>query len=211
MNKLIIPYEWKVFLFGMMLAWKSGIWKMLAERLQITFEDLDDFLVQHLNIKDIWEYISTKLEEYRKAGNNEEECERKAWADFHKVENDCLKILLWTDESLLLSGWGRTAMSGENRLLINDTKWLIKINLEVDFDEQIRRAESLNPEQLLNRPALQWKTPDELKKIFRDMQLDRRWLYSHFWGWNTFNTWWKFSDVVEEIVELITEIQSETH
>jgi len=181
-----------------MLAWKSYIWKWLAQKLWINFEDLDDFLVKHLWVADITEFISTKIEEYSK-WNSPKESNTKAWNDFHWVENDCLKILLARNENMLLAGGWRTVMYEPNRELIKNTKWLVRCYLKVGLEEQIRRAMSQTPEQLINRPALQWLDESEIVTMFTWMQEDRAGIYQDFSEWRSYDTRWKFDDVIEEM------------
>ena len=188
-------YNWNILTYGMMLAWKSKIGELLAAKLNIEFKDLDDFLVEYLWVKDIWEFISDMTKEKWDSS--------QAWEEFWKVENKCLKILLWDDTHKLIAAWGRTIMYPPNRQLVRETQWLVRYYLEVDYDEQVRRAKIQTSEQLKNRPALQGLSDPQIDTMFERMQHDRSKIYTDFAEWNIYNTWWKFDFVVRKIYEHI--------
>lgn len=205
MHKLTTPYNWSILTYGMMLAGKSYIGKKLAQKLKIDFEDLDEYLVKYLWVRDISEYINTKIEEHLKKNGDENKALAwvQAWHDFHTVENECLQILLWDEKNRVIAPGGKTIMHQPNRSLIANTKWLIRYYLQVDLDEQIRRAKSLKPAQLKNRPALENLSWEQIDTFFTWMQAERSKMYEWFSWWNIINTGWEFDlfdDVVEKIV-----------
>lgn len=201
MNTHTTPYNWNILTYGMMLAGKSYIGKKLAEKLWINFEDLDDYLVKYLWVADIWEYISDRA---RKHGWDS----IHAWKDFWDVENKCLQILFERDDNKLIAAWWKTVMYEPNRKLIRSTQGLVRYYLEVDYDEQVRRAKEQTPKQLVNRPALQHLSGQEIENFFSWMQLERSEIYRGFSDENVFNTWGSFDDIVDAIIEDIHKKQS---
>lgn len=188
-------YDQNVALYGMMLAGKSTVGRKLSERLWLGFVDLDDFVVDHLWVESISEFIAERTAYH---GGWE-----RAWDDFAWVERECIQEITSADEKRVIALGGRTVFPEENRRLITETQGLIRYYLELDFRDQYERWKKLNPEELANRP--QCRTAIEegtLQEFFAGMQKDRRAIYEEFSDWNIIHVGGrKVSVIVDELLD----------
>jgi len=200
MNKLE-THPWIIIPYGLMLAGKSKIWELLALQYGVPFYDVDDALVERLTVESITAFIEERKEFHWWDAE-------KAWKDFSVEEHITLKEILKNNEGSVIAPGGRLIMNPKNRELIESTQWAVKCYLEVDLEEQVRRALTLTSKQLEHRPALQDKNEIELRNFFTGMQTDRVPTYTNFAPrWMTFNTWWEGSDFWEVVMEICSKIR----
>lgn len=108
----------KIVLIGYMASGKSTIGQILAQKLDISFIDLDDFIAEKENL-DISELFKTKGEIY-----------------FRKKESYYLKELLRKEEQFVLALGGGTPCYGNNMEIINQlgTSFYLKSTLQNTFN-----------------------------------------------------------------------------
>jgi len=112
-----------VVLIGYMASGKSTLGKILADRLNFKFIDLDDFIEskERCSINDIFK--------------------QKGEIYFRKIETNYLKELLETDNKLILSLGGGTPCYGNNLELIQNSQGTKSIYLKASIPVLIERLE----------------------------------------------------------------------
>lgn len=130
MDKLVKP----IFLVGPMGAGKSTIGRLLAQALQGSFIDHDDYIIEqaHMSIPQIFERYG---EPY-----------------FRNFEHECLQTLLTQQHHSsgpqVIAGGGGIAQRADNRALITEHSICIYLHLDVEGQYQRVKGDS-------NRPMIQ--------------------------------------------------------
>lgn len=137
-----------IYLVGFMGTGKSTVGRLLADKLNYEFVDLDDYIVDfsQMTIKEIFK--------------------EKGEKSFRAIETQCLRDLSGR-ENLVVSCGGGVPLSLENREILNQSGKVIW--LDADGDEIVRRVTLNN-----NRPLVNGKSPAEIKQL----QLDREPIYN---------------------------------
>lgn len=138
----------KLFLTGYMGSGKSTLGKVIANQLQYSFIDLDDFIEQECNM--------TISEIFAQQGE----------IAFRSIENNALKKLLLKDNIVVACGGG-TPCFYNNMDLMKDNGLTVYIKLSADA-----LAERLKSEKS-QRPLIAQKTDEELND-FITQQLEKR-------------------------------------
>lgn len=118
----------KIVLLGYMASGKSAVGKILAERLNILFIDLDSFIEEREQLS-ISEIFSKKGEIY-----------------FRKKEGDYLQELIDLNESAVISLGGGTPCYGNNLEIIENksTSFYLKASIDTIF-ERLKNETSQRP------------------------------------------------------------------
>lgn len=128
-------------------SWKSTIWKLLSEKLNKTFVDLDKYIESKLNLK-LRKYIQDN-----------------SWEDFRKLENEYLNEIFENNSNFILSLWWWTITFEENRKILKTEKNIL-VYLYSDINEIISRI-CEDEANWNNRTSLTWKNVlDEITNIY---------------------------------------------
>ncbi|WP_284653398.1 shikimate kinase [Flavobacterium terrisoli] len=145
----------KIILVGYMAVGKTTIGKILAEKLQMKWLDLDKIIESEAKLS-VPEIFKQKGEIY-----------------FRKQEHTALKKLLDNGESLIISTGGGTPCYSNNHLLLNGDKVksiYLKASIEVLFD----RLKNNDGE----RPLVANQSEVELKEFIAKNLFDRSYYYN---------------------------------
>lgn len=147
----------KIFLTGYMGSGKSAVGKMLAEKKQIDYLDLDQ-------------------EISRKAGRSIREIfDISGEIFFRRMESETLGSLINRQEDLVVSLGGGTPCYGKNLEHIKNDQQAVLVYLKTGLKELTKR---LHQEQQ-QRPLLaHLKTPDELEDFVRKHLFERTYYYN---------------------------------
>ena len=136
-----------MILFWMRWTWKSTIWKIISERLNYKFVDLDKFMNQ--KVWDINDYI-----------------QEKGWDAFRDLEHESLNEVLKLDGNYVISLWWWTIIFPRNVEQINKLDDKILIFLETKLENIAKRIEK-DEKNNKKRASLTWKSVlDELKEVY---------------------------------------------
>lgn len=118
----------KIVLLGYMASGKSAVGKILSERLNIQFIDLDNFIEEKEQLP-ITQIFENKGEIY-----------------FRKKEGDYLQELLNSNENLVISLGGGTPCYGNNMNFIENksTSFYLKASIDTIFD-RLKKETSQRP------------------------------------------------------------------
>lgn len=136
-----------IIIYWMRWSWKSTIWKLLSEKLNKTFIDLDKYIESKLNLK-LRKYIQDN-----------------SWEDFRKLENKYLNEIFENNSDFILSLWWWTITFEENRKILKTEKNIL-VYLYSDINEIISRI-CEDEANWNNRTSLTWKNVlDEITNIY---------------------------------------------
>jgi shikimate kinase len=169
----------KIILVGYMAVGKSTIGKMLAEKKQMKWLDLDKIIEKKakLAIKDIFK--------------------EKGEIYFRKQEHLELKALIESDENLVISTGGGTPCYANNHLLLNGNN-VVSIYLSAPIESLFERLKNNEGE----RPMVANQSEEELKEFIAKNLFDRSYYYNQ--ATYKVNTAGKTPEViVDEIVALL--------
>lgn len=169
----------KIVLVGYMAVGKSTIGKLLAEKVQMNWLDLDKIIEKKtkLSVKNIFK---DKGEIY-----------------FRKLEHQELKSLVESDESFVLSTGGGTPCYANNHLLLNGDN-VVSIYLNASIEELFERLKNNNSD----RPLVANQSEEELKEFIAKNLFDRSFYYNQAtYKVNTGNK--TPDDIVAEIIALL--------
>lgn len=167
-----------IILYGMRWTWKSTLWKLLAQRLNKDFIDLDKYIIER--IWDITEFV-----------------EKNSWDDFRDMEHKYLKEVLENHFDIVISLWGWTIIFERNSCLIlkNNSK-LIYINSSL---ENISKRIEDDEVAWNKRTSLTWKSLlEELSEVY-DKRKD---IYEKFYDFKVDNNG-DMEKTLEEVLEKI--------
>ena len=143
----------KIVLLGYMASGKSAVGRCLAEKLDLQFVDLDDFIEEGEQMS-ISKIFSEKGEIY-----------------FRKKEGEYLEILLKKEKNLLISSGGGTPCYGNNLNLINNKAISIYLNASIQtIFERLKNETS-------QRPLVSTIGTDNLKEYIAKHLFERRDFY----------------------------------
>lgn len=145
----------KIILVGYMAVGKSTIGKMLAEKRQIKWLDLDK-IIEETNKMSVAAIFKEKGEIF-----------------FRRQEHQELKALLESEESLIISTGGGTPCYANNHLLLTG-KNVVSIYLKASIEELFERLKSNSGE----RPLVAHQTEEELKEFIAKNLFDRSYFYN---------------------------------
>jgi shikimate kinase len=145
----------KIILVGYMAVGKSTIGKMLAEKRQIKWLDLDK-IIEETNNMSVAAIFKEKGEIF-----------------FRKQEHLELKALIESEESLIISTGGGTPCYANNHLLLNG-KNVVSIYLKASIDELFERLKNNKD----TRPLVANQTAEELKEFIAKNLFDRSYFYN---------------------------------
>lgn len=144
-----------IVVIGYMVSGKSSIGKKLAQKLNIPFIDLDDYITdkEHMNIAEIFD---NKGEIY-----------------FRKIEMKYLLELLEIKSNFVLAVGGGTPCYGNNINIINDkaTSFYLKASLLTIYDRLSQ------PKNKNKRPLVSSLTHGDLKEFIAKHLFERRSFY----------------------------------
>jgi shikimate kinase len=145
----------KVVLIGYMGSGKSFIGQLLSEKLATKFIDLDQFIEEEEknSIKKIFE---TNGEIY-----------------FRKIEHECFKDLMTTDQSFVLSTGGGTPCYADNHKLLSGENIIsiyLKTSIEILYQRLILEKDL--------RPLINNKPENELKEFIAKQLFERSYFYN---------------------------------
>lgn len=145
----------KLILLGYMASGKTTIGKILAEKLQISFIDLDDYISEKENLS-VSELFNTKGEIY-----------------FRKKETLFLEELLKKDEHFVLALGGGTPCYGKNMEIVNEfgTSFYLKSSLQNTFNT-LSKAENKQ-----TRPLISEISNENLKEFIAKHLFERNTFY----------------------------------
>ncbi len=169
----------KIILVGYMAVGKSTIGKIVAEKMQMKWLDLDKVIEKNANLS-VAGIFEAKGEIY-----------------FRKQEHIELKKLIESDENLVISTGGGTPCYSNNHLLLNGNN-VVSIYLGASIDELFDRLKNNNGE----RPLVANQSEEQLKEFIAKNLFDR----SYYYNQATFkiNTGNKTPEVIaDEIIALL--------
>lgn len=169
----------KLILLGYMGSGKSTIAKLISNKLQLSYKDLDLCMEEQeqMSVSAIFE---TKGEIY-----------------FRKKEHLVFKELMASEESFVLSLGGGTPCYANNHLLLNGDG-IISIYLKTSLEDLYHRLKSEKD----TRPLLFHKSPEELKEFIAQHLFERSFYYNQ--AMFTLNTDGKSpQEIVAEIQNLL--------
>jgi shikimate kinase len=147
----------KVVLMGYMGSGKSTIGKLLANTLNYTLIDLDDYIIAREKI-DIPEIFKTKGEIY-----------------FRKKEHECLKEIMQLRENLIVSLGGGTPCYGANMNLIVNSEDAASFYLKASIDTLAKRLFEVKA----NRPLISHlESIENLKEYIGKHLFERAYYYN---------------------------------
>lgn len=144
----------KIVLVGYMAVGKSTIGKILAEKLQVTFLDLDESIERSEDLS-INEIFAKHGEIY-----------------FRKKEHLELKKWITAPNSMVIATGGGTPCYANNHLLLNGTgitSFFLKASIPVLYERLLSEGD--------NRPLVSGKSEDELKEFIAKNLFDRSYFY----------------------------------
>jgi len=139
----------RIFIIGYMGAGKSTVGKKLANKLDVTFVDLDDaFEAKYrYSIPSFFDHFGE--EKYR------------------EFENECLKEIITDHEKAVISTGGGTACFNDNISLMNDEGTTVYIKMHPkSLAERLNRARRL-------RPVVRDIQNDDMQKFVEEQLLER--------------------------------------
>ena len=135
----------RIFLIGFMASGKSSVGKKLANKLELPFIDLDDYIEK--------KYQTTiRLLMYEKGQDT-----------FREIERDCLREIIKENENIVLSTGGGTPCYFDNLQKMKEAGETIY--LEVDIPTLVDRL--MNSKK--DRPLIWGKTRDDLTVYAKDL------------------------------------------
>ncbi len=145
----------KIILVGYMAVGKSTIGKILAEKKQLKWVDLDEIIENNakLSVADIFK--------------------EKGEIYFRKQEHLEFKKLLNSKESLVISTGGGTPCYADNHLLLNGDN-VVSVYLSATIEELYNRLKNNAAE----RPLLANKSEEELKEFIAKKMFERSYYYN---------------------------------
>lgn len=145
----------KIILLGYMGSGKSTIAKLLAEKINIPFKDLDEIIEieENLSIKNIFE--------------------QKGELYFRKIEHAALKKLTASAESFVLSLGGGTPCYSHNHRLI-EGKGIVSIYLKASVEELYQRLSNEKD----TRPLIAFLNNAERKEFIAKHVFERSFFYN---------------------------------
>ena len=143
----------KIFLIGFMGSGKTHWGRLLGEKLNLPFFDLDEQVVSHED-KSIAEIFAEYGEEY-----------------FRELEKNTLHLLTESHDSFILASGGGTPCYFNNIEYMKDTGTVVWIN--TDTDELHKRL--LNEKD--KRPLIKDLSDDQLRRFILKKYADRRIYY----------------------------------
>lgn len=143
----------RIFLIGFMGSGKTTWGKLIAEKMNLRFYDLDDLSEKRANLKinDIFE--------------------RKGESFFRKIEAVCLRELHEEDNYVLACGGG-TPCFFDNMVLMNS----MGVTIWMNTPRQVMATRLL--EEASNRPLIRGMSPAKLQEFIDDMLEERLQYYS---------------------------------
>lgn len=145
----------KIILVGYMAVGKSTIGKMVAEKKQIKWLDLDQIIEKNTNLS-----VAAIFKE-------------KGEIFFRKQENLEFKKLLESDDSLVISTGGGTPCYSNNHLLLNGEN-VISVYLKASIEELYERLSNNN----VDRPLIANQSAEQLKEFIAKNLFDRSYYYN---------------------------------
>jgi shikimate kinase len=145
----------KIVLIGYMSSGKSTIAKLLSEKLQMRSCDLDKLIEKEvgLSIENIFQ--------------------QKGEVFFRKKEHEIFKIILSSDDALIVSTGGGTPCYANNHLLLNENE-VVSVYLKASIDTLYERL--LHEKE--HRPLVAHKTREELKEFIAMHLFERSYYYN---------------------------------
>jgi len=169
----------KIILLGYMGSGKSTIGALVAKKLHLPFQDLDE-VIEKVENKSIPTLFEEKGEIY-----------------FRKKENEILKQLLQTPDALVISLGGGTPCYANNHLLLQEPN-VLSIYLHLSVAELTARLLE-NKDQ---RPLIASMDSNELQAFVGPHLLERNYFYR--FAKHTVNCDGKSKeDIVQEITQLV--------
>lgn len=172
MNKTII-------LYWMRWTWKTSIGRLLSQKLNKNFIDLDEFIENK-----IWDKINTFVS-------------KNGWDAFRDKEHECLKEVLENYDNVVLSlGWWAITFERNSRIILKNAYKLIYIYSSLkDIVWRITNDENSGN----SRPNLTWKSVlEELSEIYEK----RKEIYEKFYDLKVENNW-SLENIVSKIISKI--------
>ncbi|MFN3753734.1 shikimate kinase [Flavobacterium sp.] len=169
----------KIILVGYMAVGKSTIGKMLAERMQIKWLDLDQIIEKDTNLS-----VATIFKE-------------KGEIFFRKKEHQELKSLIESDENLIISTGGGTPCYSNNHLLLNSEN-VVSVYLKASIEELYERLRKDNA----GRPLVANQSEKELKEFIAKNLFDRSYYYNQV-TYKVSTDGKTFEAIVTEIIDLL--------
>lgn len=154
-----------IILYGMRGTWKSTIWKILSQKLNKNFVDLDKYIT-----KQIW--------------NTQEYVKIYWWDNFRDIEHKYLKEILENNSGIVLSLWGWTIIFERNSDLIlkNNSKLIYiyssleNISKRIESDEKAwNKRNSLTWIWLLEELSQVYEKRKEIYEKFYDFKVENNW------------------------------------
>lgn len=145
----------KIVLVGYMAVGKSTIGKLIAEKRQMKWLDLDQIIEKNTNLS-----VAAIFKE-------------KGEIFFRKQENLELKKLLDSNESLVISTGGGTPCYSNNHLLLNGEN-VVSVYLKASIEELYKRLSSNNGD----RPLISNQSEEQLKDFIAKNLFDRSYYYN---------------------------------
>jgi shikimate kinase len=145
----------KVILVGYMGVGKSTIAKLLSQKLNCKWVDLDKVIEEKTNLS-ITEIFSQKGEIY-----------------FRKIEHEVFKNILENNEQLIISTGGGTPCYANNHLLLNGDE-VVSIYLQASIAVIFERLKEAKSE----RPLVANQTEENLKEFIAKNLFDRSYFYN---------------------------------
>ena len=145
----------KIILVGYMAVGKTTIGKILAEKLQIKWLDLDKIIEKNANLS-----VTAIFEE-------------KGEIYFRKQEHLELKLLLESEESLVISTGGGTPCYSNNHLLLNGDN-IKSIYLKASIESLFERLK----DNINDRPLVANQSDSALKEFIAKNLFDRSYYYN---------------------------------
>lgn len=145
----------KILLLGYMGSGKSLIGKMIAEKMQIAFYDLDNLIEKELQMS-VSEIFQQKGEIY-----------------FRKIEHQIFKDLMANNETFILSLGGGTPCYANNHLLLNGdeiTSVYLSASIETLYNRLVSETEQ--------RPLLANLNENDGKEFIAKHLFDRSFFYN---------------------------------
>jgi shikimate kinase len=169
----------KLILLGYMGSGKSTIAKLVSNKLQLPYKDLD-LCIEEQEQMSVSAIFETKGEIY-----------------FRKKEHLVFKELMASEESFVLSLGGGTPCYANNHLLLNG-EGIMSVYLKTSLEDLYQRLKSEKD----TRPLLFHKSPEELKEFIAQHLFERSFYYNQ--ATVTLNTEGKSpQEIVAEIQNLL--------
>ena len=168
-----------IILYWMRWSGKSSLWKLLSNKLNKDFIDLDSFIEEK-----IWEKINTFVE-------------KNDWEIFRNKEYEYLKEVLENQKDIVLSLWWWTIIFERNqKLILKNNYKLIYIYSSL---EEVSKRISKDEKNWNKRNPLNWKSVlEELEEVYEK----RKEIYESFYDLKINNNW-DFGDSLDQIISKI--------